>query len=138
MSEEQKQETAISKLARYSSRLADLVRTEDIYRGIGEARHLANKYGFAAQRIHVAKKDHYGPDVSKETRELADALTQELERRFRVEAEAMTRKRLIEIAGEIETIRAILPQLAAKAAIEAGVIARETISEAEGDAQHSG
>ncbi|WP_028732114.1 hypothetical protein [Rhizobium leguminosarum] len=125
--------SAISELANVVSKIANLSSTETNYHGIGEARYMPFKMSWAAQRIRFTADNGYGkPEPESEA--IALEMHKRLTAEYQAKAEAAMRDRLRAISRELEALRAILPSLAAKAAVEAGVIARQCETEAGGAA----
>lgn len=121
--------SAIEELSKIASRIASLSSTETEYQGIGEARNMPRKMSWASERIRITADNGYGSS-GKEAEVIAKEMQQRLAAEYKAKAEAAMRQRLLAIASELEALRAILPSLAAKAAVEAGVVARGCEAEA--------
>lgn len=121
--------SAIAELANVVQKIANLVSTETNYHGIGQARYLPSKMSWASERIRITADNGYGkPEPEAEA--IAKEMHERLKAEYQAKAEAAMRSRLMAISRELESLRAILPSLAAKASVEAGVIARQCEGEA--------
>lgn len=88
-----------------------------------QARNLPQEREFRAKQI-VVQTSAYGAEIKAEDRALAARLKDQLIEEAKREGEIERDRRLSAYARELESLRAALPAMAAKAAIEAGLIAR--------------
>jgi len=104
---------------------------------IGDYGLLAKARGIPNDRVRAVNvlritTDSYGR-MTPELDALAQRAFTHMKEEERAAGEAERDRLLIEYAAELESIRAILPELAAKAAIDLGTIARALKAEAESD-----
>ena len=114
---------AIKSLARYAARLSDLC-NDGGAAPIATALHQPDRCAAKADQLSVVQKDTtWGrdSDLIKEATQIKAAIKAE----FRRQGEVKRETDLAAIEAEIETIRAVICNIAAKAAIEAGAVARE-------------
>jgi len=87
----------------------------------------------AVNRVQITAGDtYYGRGAAPETVELAKRVREQLTAGFVAEGEADRDAKLVEIAAELQALRAVLPQQAAAVAIDLGTQARMLAHEANG------
>lgn len=96
------------------------------YGAVQKARDSARRMGDAVDGLETRPK--YGSQpFSAEEKVAVAAVTSAVRSALIAKAEQSKRKTLASIAAEVESLRAILPALAAKAAVDLGVYARALI-----------
>lgn len=118
----------MERLQRAVAQLGQIAKAIEQYRGMPE------RHGNLAKRVRIS----YDAGYFETDHEAATAVTKPMAEAWlaKIVAEAIEKaerhrdERLISAAAEIEAIRAILPSLAASAAIELGVMARALRDEA--------
>jgi capsule polysaccharide export protein KpsE/RkpR len=93
-----------------------------------EAREMPGQYARRVDSLRVSAT-HYSR-VSEEQEALAAALQKAMRAKEIARSEAERDTKLREIAAELESLRAVLPGLAAQVSIEMGVTARALVEEA--------
>lgn len=100
---------------------------------VAAARAIPTNHLNAVQRVQITAGDtYYGRGAAPETIEMAKRVREQLTASFVAEGQAARDAKLVEIAAELQSIRAALPSLAARAAIELGHQSRMLEHEANG------
>lgn len=99
---------------------------------IESARRKYDHYVESGKQLRLVARDrnNWERPVTEEEKEAASMANEAIQEQFRAKGRETRKTALLALANNLEALRAILPQLAAKAAIEAGVIARALTEEA--------
>lgn len=123
--------SSISELVTISQRIAHLVDREQ-YGAVGKAKAIPYTWRRRVEAISISARDgSWAREAKPEDIEAAKAIRDELAERYEAAGMAEQAKVLAEIAAEVESLRAILPSIAAKAAVEAGIEARAIAARSE-------
>lgn len=79
--------------------------------------------------LDVCQKSSYG-SPTREQKVLASRVFDEMKKSERARGKKLRAERLLELSAELESLRAVLPSMAAKLSIELGVKARDLAREA--------
>ncbi|MGZ2484339.1 hypothetical protein ACVITL_002862 [Rhizobium pisi] len=126
----------IAELSNVVSRINNLA-NENEYGAVAKANAIPSAWRRRCEAILIAPRDgRYANEVKPEDIAVAKEIQSELASRYEAAGRAERAAELARIASELESLRAILPGLAAKAAIEAGQQARSiaAMATAEGGA----
>lgn len=116
---------AIEELLAVTQRIAHLVRS-DQYGAVGKALAIPYAWKRRVEAISISARDgSWAREAKQEDIDAAKAIQKELASRYEEEGKVEMEAALGVIASELEGLRGILPSLAARAAIEAGVEARK-------------
>ncbi len=116
--------SAIAELLTVSQRIAHLIDREQ-YGAVGKANAIPYSWKRRVEAISISARDgSWARDAKPEDIEAAKAIRDELAKRYEIDGQLERSAALGKITAEIESLRAILPTIAAKAAVEAGIEAR--------------
>jgi hypothetical protein len=114
----------IAELLKVSQRIAHLIDREQ-YGAVGKANAIPYAWKRRVEAISISARDgNWARDAKPEDIEVAKAIRAELSERYEVAGQRERSAEIAKISAELEHLRAVLPSIAAKAAIEAGVEAR--------------
>ncbi len=114
----------ISELSSVVGRIANLA-LENEYGAIAKANAIPTAWRRRCEAISISARDgRYANEATPEDIAVAKEIQSELAAKYEAAGSVERDAALIRIASELESLRAILPGLAAKAAIEAGEQAR--------------
>jgi hypothetical protein len=121
---------ALQELIATIERVKCLTDTSVNYSMLSKARALPATYVGAASGLRIAHDSVYGGRAAAMQEELAKKLAERMSAEERARGERERDILLSKYSAELESLRAILPSLAAKAAVEIGMIARALADEA--------
>ncbi len=115
-----------------ANRLHQLTKTEYHHDPINQARNIAKAWKHRGESIVFKPRsvDYQNVKVDPDDLEAAKMVTEGFQMQFEDIGLKRQHERLMEIAAEIEGLRAILPTLAGHAAVELGQLARSIVHEA--------
>ncbi len=124
--------TEIQRLIATVERVRILTDASESYSTLSKARGLPSTYAQAARSLKIINPDMgYGSRLSPIQEELAKKLGERMALEEHARGERERDILLSKYSAELESLRAILPSIAAKAAVEIGVVARSLAKEAE-------
>ncbi|CAN7395330.1 hypothetical protein [Neorhizobium sp. LjRoot104] len=124
---------ALNELANIVSAITSLTDDGD-YGALTKVRQIPGTWARRVEAISISARDgSYAREAKPEDVEVAKAIRAEMVSRFQTRGIAERDEKLREISARLESLRAILPAIAAKAAVEIGAIARGLEKEASGE-----
>lgn len=125
---------AITKLLTVTQRIAHLVDAEQ-YGAVGKARAIPHIWRRRVEAVSISARDgNWAREAKQEDIDVAKSIQKELAIKYEEEGKIEMAAALDAIVSELEGLRAIVPSLAAKAAVEAGVEARKILTLKQRDA----
>lgn len=125
MTDEPQKTNAWPALDRLTDVVVTIRRLTEDHGSIHTARSLPNRYAREANVMEITPRSSYGQRASDQAVAAARRLRELVEAEERARGEAERDEQLRAIQRDIESFRSVLPNLAAKAAVELGVLARE-------------
>jgi len=125
----------IAELLKITQRLSHLVDREQ-YGAIGKANAIPYAWKRRVEAVSISARDgSWAREAKPEDIEAAKQIREELALRYEAAGRAERSAEIAKISAEIEQLRVILPQIAAKACVELGIVAREVAATSTPDSE---